>query len=247
MNFLEGRKALVTGSGRGIGRQMAIALAECGAFVFIHYVGNDAAALEAAELIKNDGGQCEIIKKDLADADCAEYIYSKTGDVDIFIHNASVQFRRKWQEITSDEFATQINCNLRAALLLCQKYVPHMKKQGWGRIISVGSVQERKPHNDMLVYSSSKAALTAMMRSLSLQLVTFGITVNSIAPGVIATDRNADALADDAYRKIVLSKIPMGRAGDAEEFKGIVKLLCSDEASYITGQNIFVDGGMSIM
>lgn len=246
MKTLEGKRALVTGSGRGIGRQMAISLAEEGAFVYIHYVGNDAAALEAKSLVEQVGGKCELVKKDLADDDCAEYIYSKTGDVDIFIHNASVQYRKKWQEITLDEFATQINCNLRSSLLLCQKYVPYMKEKNWGRIISVGSVQERKPHDDMLVYSSSKAALTAMMRSLSLQLVTYGITVNSIAPGVIATDRNADALADDTYRKIVLSKIPMGRAGGAEEFKGIVKLLCSDEASYITGQNIFVDGGMGI-
>lgn len=240
------KKALITGSGRGIGRQMAIELASEGIFVFVHYAGNDEQANITKSMIESAGGKCALIKKNLCDGDCADYIYSQTGDVDILIHNASIQYRKKWAEITEDEFCDQINCNLKAPLFLMQKYVPHMKEQGWGRIISVGSVQERKPHDDMLVYSSSKCALTGMMRSLALQLCGTGITVNSIAPGVIATDRNAEALADDKYRSVVLSKIPMNRAGDASEFRGIVRLLCSDDASYITGQNIFVDGGMGI-
>lgn len=240
------KKAIITGSGRGIGRQMAIELASEGIFVFVHYAGNDEQANITKNMIESAGGKCALIKKNLCDEDCAYYIYSQTGDVDILIHNASVQYRKKWAEITEEEFCDQINCNLKAPLFLTQKYVPHMKEQGWGRIISVGSVQEKKPHDDMLVYSSSKCALTGMMRSLSLQLCGTGITVNSIAPGVIATDRNAESLADDKYRSVVLSKIPMNRAGDASEFRGIVRLLCSDDASYITGQNIFVDGGMGI-
>ena len=240
------KKALITGSGRGIGRQMAIELASEGIFVFVHYAGNDEQANITKNMIESTGGKCALIKKNLCDEDCADYIYSQTGDVDILIHNASVQYRKKWAEITEEEFCDQINCNLKAPLFLTQKYVTHMKEQGWGRIISVGSVQEKKPHDDMLVYSSSKCALTGMMRSLALQLCGTGITVNSIAPGVIATDRNAESLADDKYRSVVLSKIPMNRAGDASEFRGIVRLLCSDDASYITGQNIFVDGGMGI-
>jgi Dehydrogenases with different specificities (related to short-chain alcohol dehydrogenases) len=243
---LKGKKALVTGSGRGIGREIALALAECGAEVFIHYIGNDEAAYDTKKMIDKTGAKSEFVKVDLCGADCADRIYEKTGDVDILVLNASIQYRKKWNEITLPEFDDQVNCNFRASLLLIQKYAPFMMKNNWGRIVTIGSVQEAKPHPDMLIYSSTKAAQTLMAKSLALQLCEYGITVNCIAPGVIATDRNKDALADEEYRKIVLSKIPMGRAGGAQEFKGLIQVLCSDEGSYITGQNIYVDGGMSI-
>ena len=121
-----------------------------------------------------------------------------------------------------------------------------MKKQGWGRIITIGSVQEAKPHPDMLVYSASKAAQENMMRSLSLQLAKDGITVNNIAPGVIYTDRNVEALSDPVYAKKVTDSIPVGFYGEPKDCAGIVSLLCSEEGRYITGQSIYVDGGKSV-
>jgi NAD(P)-dependent dehydrogenase (short-subunit alcohol dehydrogenase family) len=121
-----------------------------------------------------------------------------------------------------------------------------MKNNSWGRIVTIGSVQEKKPHPDMLIYSSTKAALTLMAQSLALNFADSGVTVNSIAPGVIVTDRNADALANQEYAKQVKDKIPVGYFGDPESCAGIVSFLCSDKAHYITGQNIFVDGGMGI-
>ena len=121
-----------------------------------------------------------------------------------------------------------------------------MKEQKWGRIITIGSVQEAKPHPDMLVYSSSKAAQTNMMKSLSLQLAGDGITVNNVAPGVIYTDRNVEALSDAEYAKKVVSTIPTGFYGMPEDCAGIVSLLCSEEGRYITGQSIYVDGGKSV-
>jgi len=121
-----------------------------------------------------------------------------------------------------------------------------MKAKGWGRVITIGSVQEAKPHPDMLVYSATKAAQTNMVESLSLQLAKDGITVNNVAPGVIYTDRNVEALSDKEYAQKVKDSIPVGFYGKPEDCAGIVSLLCSDEGRYITGQSIFVDGGKSI-
>ena len=131
-------------------------------------------------------------------------------------------------------------------MLLVQAAVPHMKKAGWGRVITVGSVQEAKPHPDMLVYSASKAAQTNMMRSLSVQLARDGITVNNVAPGVIYTDRNVEALSNPEYAKKVTDSIPVGFYGEPEDCAGIVSLLCSEDGRYITGQSIYVDGGKSV-
>ena len=121
-----------------------------------------------------------------------------------------------------------------------------MKEQKWGRIVTIGSVQEAKPHPDMLVYSASKAAQTKMAQSLALQLAEDGITVNNVAPGVIYTDRNVEALSDENYAKQVTDSIPVGFYGDPEDCVGMVRLLCSEEGRYITGQSIYVDGGQSI-
>ena len=128
-----------------------------------------------------------------------------------------------------------------------QAVVPHMRANGWGRIVTIGSVQEAKPHPDMLIYAASKTAQTNMVQSLSLQLAPSGITVNNVAPGVIYTDRNVEALSDEEYAKKVTSSIPVGYYGEPEDCAGIVSLLCSEEGRYITGQNIFVDGGKSVM
>ena len=157
-----------------------------------------------------------------------------------------MQYKKPWTEITERDCLDQLTCNFTSSLLLIQAAAPHMKEAGWGRIITVGSVQETKPHPDMLVYSASKAAQTNMMRSLSLQLAPFGITVNNLAPGVIYTDRNVEALSDPAYAAKVRASIPVGFYGEPGDCAGAVSLLCSDEGRYITGQSIYVDGGKSV-
>ena len=121
-----------------------------------------------------------------------------------------------------------------------------MRANKWGRIITIGSVQEVKPHPDMLVYSATKAAQTNMVKSLALQLAKDGITVNNVAPGVINTDRNKEALSDETYAQEVLDTIPVRFFGNKEDCAGIVRLLCSQEGRYITGQSIYVDGGKSL-
>lgn len=240
------KKALITGASRGIGKAIAKRLSNDGFEVFINYGGIDKKAEETKLEIEKSGGKCTLLKVDLCTPDCAEKCFEITGDVDVIVLNASIQHRNKWNNITLEEFETQINCNFRSAVFLIQKYAPYMQKNKWGRIITIGSVQERKPHPDMLVYSSSKAALTLMAQSLALQLADSGVTVNSVAPGVIYTDRNIEALSNVEYANQVKEKIPMNYWGKPEDCSGIVSFLCSDEARYITGQNIYVDGGMGI-
>ena len=243
---LSDKKVLITGASRGIGRAIAITLAKCNATVYLNYVSDNAKAEETKKQIEQNGGKCILVRADISESNCDEKIYAMTGDVDILILNASVQIRKKWCDITLSDFEKQINCNLRSAVFLMQRYSKKMIEKKWGRIITIGSVQEKKPHPDMLIYSAAKAALTSMAQSFALQLANTGVTVNSVAPGVIYTDRNTEALRDEKYADEVKNKIPMGYLGKPDDCGGIIGFLCSDSASYITGQNIFIDGGMSI-
>lgn len=244
---LKGKKALVTGSSRGIGSAIAKELAEGGAEVFLHFAGNKASAEKMKAEIEGIGGKATIVQADLSDNTSYDKLAEEVGNIDILVLNASMQFKNKWENISKDEFYKQINCNLLASLMLIQKFSPAMKENHFGRIISIGSVQEAKPHPDMLVYSASKAAQTNMIKSLALQLAEYGITVNNVAPGVIYTDRNTEALADPEYAKKVTDSIPLKFYGDKTDCAYIVRLLCAEEGRYITGQSIFVDGGKSVM
>lgn len=240
------KRALVTGSSRGIGRAIAIALAADGYEVVVHCAGGVAKAEETKKMIEEKGGKASILSADLCDSEQTKELTAKMGHIDVLVLNASIQIRKPWMEITLEECYRQLNCNFVSSMQLIQAAVPHMKQQHWGRIITIGSVQEAKPHPDMLIYSSSKAAQTMMARSLSLQLAEDGITVNNVAPGVIYTDRNVDALSDAEYAKKVTASIPVGFYGQPEDCAGIVSLLCSEQGRYITGQSIYVDGGKSV-
>ena len=240
------KTALVIGSSRGIGRAIAIRLAQDGYKVFVHGAGNIAKANETKQIIEQNGGVAEVIISDLTDIEKTREFCEMIKETDVLILNASLQYRTPWQEITTKACYEQLNCNFVSSMMLIQAVADNMKKKGWGRIVTIGSVQEAKPHPDMLIYSASKAAQTNMVKSLALQLAKDGITVNNVAPGVIYTDRNVDALSDPEYAKKVTDSIPVGFYGEPEDCAGIVSLLCSDEGRYITGQNIFVDGGKGI-
>lgn len=240
------KKAFVTGSSRGIGRAIAIRLAKDGYRVIVHGAENRIKAEETKNIIEQNGGSAEIIISDLTDIEQTRELCEKVKGVDVLVLNVSLQYRTPWKEITTKACYEQLNCNFVSSMMLIQAVAPYMQKQGFGRIVTIGSVQEAKPHPDMLVYSASKAAQTNMMKSLSLQLAKDGITVNNVAPGVIYTDRNVEALSDPEYAKKVTDSIPVGFYGEPEDCVGIVSVLCSDEGRYITGQNIFVDGGKSV-
>jgi NAD(P)-dependent dehydrogenase (short-subunit alcohol dehydrogenase family) len=247
---LAGKRALVTGSSQGIGRAIAIALAEFGADVMVH-CGRDVAKAESVRAeIEAHGVRSGITVADLADPGAAEKIHAETlaalGAVDILVLNASVQIRKPWHEVTLDEYRRQVDVNFGACIWLIQQFVPAMRRRRWGRVLTVGSVQQARPHPEMLVYSATKAALENMVRSLAPQLAGEGVTVNNLAPGAIATARNEQVLADEAYLRRVLAKIPAGFIGEPGDCAGLAVLLCSEAGRYITGQNMFVDGGMGL-
>lgn len=246
MQGLDGKRALITGASRGIGSAIAIDLANSGVDIVLHYASNREQAEKVKAEIENSGRKCTLVQADLCNPASIDGLIQKIGDVDILILNASVQYRNKWENITIDEFYKQVNCNWLCSMLLIQQAVPYMRANKWGRIITIGSVQEVKPHPDMLVYSATKAAQTNMVKSLALQLAKDGITVNNVAPGVINTDRNKEALSDETYAQEVLDTIPVRFFGNKEDCAGIVRLLCSQEGRYITGQSIYVDGGKSL-
>lgn len=247
---LTGKTALITGSSRGIGRAAAYELAKNGANIIIHCTKPCAAADETLEHISKLGVKAYAVYANLAETDSAEKIYNdvlKNFELpDILISNASVQIRNTWDKITDEEFDFQMNVNLRSALKLIQAFVPHMKEKNWGRIITVGSVQQVKPHEQMLVYSATKTAQLTMVTSLAIQLAPYGITVNNIAPGTVFTDRNTEALSDREYYEKVRSGIPVGFIANPEDCAGVALLLSSQNGRFITGENIFVDGGTHI-
>lgn len=244
---LHGKTALVTGSSRGIGRAILVALAEQGAEVILHCRRPCAASEETQQLLEDMGARCYAVYADLAERSGADELYGQVERqglcVDILFLNASVELRRVWTEITDEEFDLQMDTNLRASIKLLQRFVPGMRSRRWGRVVTVGSVQQKKPHEEMLVYSASKAALCNVCLSLSSILAADGVTVNNLAPGAIRTDRNAEALSDPAYDEHVRDLIPMKYIGYPQDIGGIAVYLASEESKYMTGQDIYVDGG----
>lgn len=239
---LKGKTALVTGSTQGIGLAAAKILAQYGAKVFVHGATSMEKCRTAAEKVPGSVPVCV----NLADCDAAKKLYDATGDVDILILNASVQYRTPWDKIGEEETETQLRVNFKSSLSLMQAYYEKMKENGWGRIITVGSVQQYKPHKEMAVYAATKCAVMSLVKNIGKQLAPYGITVNNLTPGVIDTPRNEKALSDPEYKKKVLEGIPAGFAGAADDMAGAVLLLSSDAGRYITGADIVVDGGMSL-
>jgi NAD(P)-dependent dehydrogenase (short-subunit alcohol dehydrogenase family) len=245
------KTALVTGGGQGIGKAIALALAEYGANIIINYRSNATLAEETVRLVRAYGVQCWLWPLDLIEENITEefnkFVSANNRKVDILIANASVQIRKPWDEVTNDEFASQVNVNLRSTLNLIQGVVPHMKEQKWGKILTIGSVQQVRPHKDMCIYAASKSGLVNLVKNLAAQLAPFGINVNNLAPGVISTARNETVLENPEYRQAVLQKIPLGYAGLPADCAALSLLLCSDAGRYVTGGNFFVDGGMSLL
>ncbi|TDE11128.1 SDR family oxidoreductase [Dyadobacter psychrotolerans] len=247
---LANKNALVTGSSQGIGKELALALAQQGANVMIHCRDEIEAGQQAADLVRQLGVKSGLIVADLALEHAVDRIANEVqqqfGTIDLLILNASVQFRKPWLDVTTDEFNQQMIVNWQRTLQLIQRFAPSMQQRGWGRILTIGSIQQIKPHPDMIAYAATKAGVLNMVRNLALQLAGSGITVNNLAPGVILTERNTDALADEDYRKRALGRIPVAFFGEPHDCAVLAVLLCSEAGRYITGQDIFVDGGMGL-
>ena len=245
MFSLSGRTALITGSSRGIGAAIAQAFAAAGAKVAVHCAGR----MDDARHIAREIGGCAV-QADLGAIDGAQRCWTDAiaglGHVDILVANASIQIPKPWLEASGEDFDRQVQVNLRATWELLRFAAPGMGERGWGRILTIGSVQEAKPNPAMLVYAATKCAQTSMTLALAKQLAPRGVTVNNLAPGVIDTERTRERIVDEAYRQKVMGWIPAGCIGEPQDCVGAALLLCSNAGRYITGQNLFVDGGMSL-
>lgn len=240
------KTAFVTGSSRGIGRAVALRLAKDGYKVIVHAAENRQKAEETRQLIEENGGIAAVELADLRNVEETKALAERIGAVDVLVLNASLQYDTLLESLTAEDLLAHYTCNAVSPLLLVQHFVPYMKQRKWGRIVTLGSLNEKKPIPRLMAYSMSKSAQANMALSLASQLAAYGITVNNVAPGVINTDRNIEALSDPQYAKKIADSIGAGYWGEPEDCAGIVSLLCSDEGRYITGQTIFIDGGKGL-
>lgn len=244
---LSNRVALVTGSNRGIGYALALGLAQLGADVYIHCRKRGQQADDVLRQIADMGVRGQVIYGDLALVDAAgqmkEQMEASMGLPDILVLNASYQIRSPLESVTKADFDLQMQVDLFSSLQLMQVCIPAMQAKRWGRIVTIGSIQQVKPHPEMLPYAAAKMGQLSMVQNLAAQLAPCGITVNNVAPGTIFTDRNTEVLSDAAYKKKVEDDIPMRYIGKPEDCVAPVVMLCSNEARYITGVDLLVDGG----
>jgi NAD(P)-dependent dehydrogenase (short-subunit alcohol dehydrogenase family) len=246
---LSGKVALITGSGRGIGLAIGQALAEAGAAVVLHDIDLPVAEA-AAKAITDRGGRAVAFGGDITDLTLPPRLIAQAttafGGLHILVNNASIQTRIKWLDVDLQTIQTQINADLVSPILFCQCAAGIFKTQQFGRIINIGSVQQLKGNTDMFPYSICKGALKTLTTALARDLAKDKITVNLLAPGWMRTHRNQNDFADE---KDFMGKgrwIPLGRIGEASDCAGAALLLCSDAGEYITGQSIYIDGGMSV-
>lgn len=240
---LSGKTALVTGSARGIGRAIAIAFAEYGARVIVHGSRPSGPLDEALAMVRRLSPESVAVAADLSDPSQVE---TMPADVDILVANASIQEKMPWNEFDMGEARREAQVNFFSTFRLFQRAYGRMKANGWGRLIAVGSVQERRPHPDMVAYAATKSAQENMVRNIARQVAKDGITVNNLCPGVFFTDRNIAALSDPAYAKRVTDAIPMRDYARPEDAAGAALLLASNAGRYITGATIMVDGGLCL-
>lgn len=239
---LKGKTALVTGSTQGIGFEIAKILALHGAKVFINGASSAEKCTKASAQIPNSAP----VLANLLNTDDIDRMYRETGAVDILVLNASIQYKKPWDAFTSEEYDAQMDCNVKSSFLLIKKYAPAMKAKGWGRILTIGSVNQYNQHPELSLYGVSKAAQMKLVQNIAPSLAPFGITVNNIAPGTINTPRNEKVLKDMDYKNKVIASIPCGYIGTPRDIAPAALLLCSDEGRYITGTDLIIDGGMHL-
>ena len=243
---LQGKRALVTGSSRGIGHAAAMTLAEAGAHVIFHASKPspklDAALTEA----RGKGFSCEATDADISLAEGLKKLTAAVGHVDILVLNASIQTYMTVEEFDAEEFEREYRTNLLSSFELIKAFLPGMRERRFGRIIALGSVNQCRPSPRLCIYAGTKAAQANLILGLARANAKFGITANNIAPGVIATDRNKAVLSDAETAEEIRKLVPVGRFGTAEDCAGLILLLASDAGSYITGEDITVDGGMHL-
>jgi NAD(P)-dependent dehydrogenase (short-subunit alcohol dehydrogenase family) len=249
-SHLNGRLALITGASKGLGRAMAIALAKNGARLAL--VARDREKLESvAKEVAAAGSEATIFAADITKEDQVREletsVSSKLGKVQILINNAGTNLRKNITDFTLDEWRGVQDTNMTSVFLMCRSFVPHMKGTGYGRIINMTSIMAHVSMPQRTAYSSTKFALLGLTKALALELATEGITVNGISPGPFATEMNTPILQNPELNAQFVSKIPVGRWGKVEEIGSLAAFLCSEDAGFITGTDILIDGGWCAM
>ena len=244
--LLDGKVALVTGASRGIGRAIALRLASEGAKVAINYAGSTAKAEAVKTEIEQNGGEAILVQADVSDSASVDAMVAKVieafGQIDILVNNAGITRDGLMMRMKDEDFDAVINTNLKG-VFYCTKVVSKlMMKKRSGRIINMASVVGLMGNAGQTNYAAAKAGVIGFSKSAAKELAARGITVNMVAPGFIATDMTA-AMTDKA-KEMTLTGIPLKRMGEPEDVANAVLFLVSDNASYITGQTINVDGGM---
>jgi 3-oxoacyl-[acyl-carrier protein] reductase len=244
---LEGRTALITGAGRGIGRATAIRLARAGARIAINYKGNEEAAAEAKRLVEQGGGEATLIQGDVSVDGQAENVVKAAlafgaGRLDILVNNAGITRDNLLVRMSAEDWDAVVDLNLRGAFLVTKAAMRPMMKQKAGRIVNVSSVAGVAGNAGQANYASAKAGLIGFTKTVAREMAVRNITCNAVAPGFVDTDLTHGLLKQ--MEETILKQIPLGRFGAVEDIANAIAFLVSDEASYITGQVLVVDGGM---
>ena len=243
---LQGKTALITGASKGLGQAMALALAEAGARLAL--ISRNLELLnETAAAVRQLGAEAAVFQTDVTDEAqvlaIEKAVAAKLGKVQILINNAGMNLRQPVTDFTLAEWRQVMDTNLTSAFLMCRAFVPQMRGQGYGRILNLTSIMSHVALPGRTAYAASKAALLGFTRALALELAPEKITVNGISPGPIATEMNAPLIQDPVLNQEFISKIPLGRWGKVEEVGQLAVYLCSEDAGFITGTDILMDGG----
>jgi len=245
-DMLKGKVALVTGASRGIGKAIALALAENGAAVAVNYSSSEASALEVAEIIKKNGGRAEIFKARVNEESEVEEMFTAVekslGPVDILVNNAGITKDNLLMRMKTEEWDSVIDVNLKGAFLCTRRAVKGMMKNRYGKIINISSVVGFAGNAGQFNYSATKAGIIGMTKSAALECASRGIRVNAVAPGFIETDMTA-SLSDDV-KAAYMEKIPLKSLGKPEDIANAVVYLASPLSDYMTGQTLHLNGGM---
>ena len=244
--LLDGKTALVTGASRGIGRAIALCLAAEGARVAINYAGNVKAAEEVKAAIEAAGGTAILCQADIADSAAVEAmiadVVKEFGAIDILVNNAGITRDTLLMRMKDEDFAKVLNTNLKGVFYCTKAISKLMMKKRSGRIVNMASVVGLVGNAGQTNYAAAKAGVIGFSKSAAKELASRGITVNVVAPGFIGTDMTAGL--PESVKEKMLTDIPLGRMGEPEDVANAVLFLASDQASYITGQVVNVDGGM---